>query len=57
MPFGVALSGPPSEFTATVNFLCSSTVHLNLAGFVDAPTFPVEAPETHDAFARSYQFA
>lgn len=39
IPFGVALSGPPSEFTATVNFLCSSTVQRNRAGLLLLPDF------------------
>lgn len=47
MPFGVALSGPPSEFTATVNFLCSSTVQRKRAGLLLLSDFDEEAPGSH----------
>jgi hypothetical protein len=49
MPLGVALSGPPSEFTATVNFLCNSTVHLSLAGLLDWSDLAGDDPAVHDA--------
>lgn len=44
MPFGVALSGPPSEFTATVNFLCSSTVQRRRAGLLSPSVFDKDGP-------------
>ena len=38
MPFGVALSGPLSLWTALANSRCSSWVHLSLAGLLLVPS-------------------
>ena len=53
MPLGVALSGPPSELTAKVNFLCNSAVHRSRSGLLENSALSGDVPATQDAVKTS----